>query len=190
MNLYSYVITHDYGFAPNPFQGVLTLATCKPQIRKRASVGDLIMGSGSASGIGNGKIIFVGEVSRTPTTEEYANNALYTSKIPDESIIDGKKGDNIYYKKAGEWYQRENPYHNYSNKENDLSCERVLVCAKFWYFGKNAPQIPEKFNSFIKKGPAHKIISDKNALDDFLAWINTFQTGINGRPSSLLQIKP
>ena len=32
--VYNYRLTHDTGFAPNPYWGILTLATCKPQIRK------------------------------------------------------------------------------------------------------------------------------------------------------------
>jgi Nucleotide modification associated domain 2 len=39
-SVFSYVVTHDKGFAPNPYFGFLTLATCKPQIRKSARVGD------------------------------------------------------------------------------------------------------------------------------------------------------
>ena len=31
MRLHSYVVARDYGFAPNPFLGVCTLATCKPK---------------------------------------------------------------------------------------------------------------------------------------------------------------
>lgn len=31
--LCSYTMTYDEGFAPNPYHGVLTLATCKPKIR-------------------------------------------------------------------------------------------------------------------------------------------------------------
>ena len=44
MNLYSYVITRDYGFAPNPFWNICTLATCKPQIREHALKGDWVAG--------------------------------------------------------------------------------------------------------------------------------------------------
>ena len=29
MRIYAYVVTHDNGFAPNPFHGFCTLATCK-----------------------------------------------------------------------------------------------------------------------------------------------------------------
>ena len=42
--LYSYKMSHDNRFAPNPLFGVLTLATCKPQLRKNAKVGDWIAG--------------------------------------------------------------------------------------------------------------------------------------------------
>lgn len=44
MRLYSYIVAHDTGFAPNPFWGWCTLATCKPRIRKSAGVGDWIIG--------------------------------------------------------------------------------------------------------------------------------------------------
>ncbi|MBQ3833052.1 MAG: hypothetical protein II815_07745, partial [Bacteroidales bacterium] len=42
--LYGYKMTHDTGFAPNPYHGVLTLATCKPLIRKCAKEGYWISG--------------------------------------------------------------------------------------------------------------------------------------------------
>jgi hypothetical protein len=47
MAFYSYKMTRDFGFAPNPFGGFCTLATCKPHIRKKAKVGDWIIGTGS-----------------------------------------------------------------------------------------------------------------------------------------------
>lgn len=49
MRLFSYVVRFDSGFAPNPFYGYCTLATCKPPIRRTALVGDWIIGTGSAS---------------------------------------------------------------------------------------------------------------------------------------------
>lgn len=45
--LYSYVVSTDSGFAPNPFFGVCTLACCKPAIR-RAIGGRLLRQSGRA----------------------------------------------------------------------------------------------------------------------------------------------
>lgn len=44
MKGYSYIVARDYGFAPNPFYGICTLATCKPIIRKHCEVGDYVIG--------------------------------------------------------------------------------------------------------------------------------------------------
>jgi hypothetical protein len=43
MKLYSYVVTHDTGFSPNPFWGCCTLADCKPAIRRTAKIGDWVV---------------------------------------------------------------------------------------------------------------------------------------------------
>lgn len=61
MVLYSYVITRDYGFAPNPFWNVCSLATCKPQIRQHASVGDWIAGFGGKNTEVPHKMVFFDE---------------------------------------------------------------------------------------------------------------------------------
>ena len=38
MNCFRYKLDHDYGFAPNPFHGVITLDTCKGGIRKNKNL--------------------------------------------------------------------------------------------------------------------------------------------------------
>ena len=55
MKLYSYVMIYDTGFAPNPFWGYCTLATCKPGIRRPAEQGDWIIGSGYKQNVGTGR---------------------------------------------------------------------------------------------------------------------------------------
>ena len=77
---YSYIVARDYGFAPNPFYGVLTLATCKPGIRKTASVGDLIIGC-SDKAHGN-KLIYVAQVSEVLTFDQYWNELRFAKKKP------------------------------------------------------------------------------------------------------------
>lgn len=44
LRLFSYKLTNDSGFAPNPFAGVMTLAACKPKIRLCKMPGDWIAG--------------------------------------------------------------------------------------------------------------------------------------------------
>lgn len=46
--LYSYKMTDDSGFAPNPYHGILTLATCKPRMRHNTQVGNWVAGFTSA----------------------------------------------------------------------------------------------------------------------------------------------
>ena len=54
MRLYSYVVRYDIGFAPNPFHGWCTLATCKQDIRIKARVDDWTVGTGSrTTGLGD-----------------------------------------------------------------------------------------------------------------------------------------
>ena len=42
MKYFAYILKLDSGFAPNPFYKFCTLATCKPETRKQAEVGDWI----------------------------------------------------------------------------------------------------------------------------------------------------
>ena len=99
--LYGYKMTHDTGFAPNPYQGALTLATCKPLIRKYARIGYWISGwtSNSVQTRGNDKpfhfkdeeqrLIYLAKVSEVLSFGEYWNK--YPQKRQPEKPIKGKK---------------------------------------------------------------------------------------------------
>ena len=75
--LYSYKMAHDNRFAPNPLFGVLTLATCKPQLRKNAKVGDWIAGwtslhvAHTPTPVGEERLIYLAKVSEKLTFAEY-----------------------------------------------------------------------------------------------------------------------
>lgn len=71
MKIMSYIITHDYGFAPNPYGGFLTLATCKPKIRNSAKIGDILIGIGSSIGAYKNRLIYVAQVSAVVNMNEY-----------------------------------------------------------------------------------------------------------------------
>lgn len=65
MKFYSYVIPRDFGFAPNPYFGYCTLATCKQGIRKSAHVGDWIGAFGAASMTIRGRLVSLMLVDET-----------------------------------------------------------------------------------------------------------------------------
>ena len=71
MKIYSYVVRYDSGFAPNPFGKYCTLATCKPRIRKKAQIGDWVIGTGSVENVGNNKLMYAMKVKEIKSFEQY-----------------------------------------------------------------------------------------------------------------------
>lgn len=187
MNLYSYVVTHDYGFAPNPYGGVLTLATCKPDIRRTAQVGDWLMGTGSANGIGQNKLIYFACISRIISIADYSASTEYRNKVPKKtSDPSSRRGDNIYKNNSdGTWTQLSNSFHGIDEMDHDLGGVNVLVCSEFWYFGINAIEIPNEFQILVKKGPKYKKNTNVPKALKFIEYIKTETTGLRGSPSSL-----
>lgn len=183
MNMFSYVITHDSGFAPNPFQGFLTLATCKPLVRKTAKVGDVLVGTGSASIVGNNRLVYAGFISEVVPLKKYGTDPRFSSKRP---MVKGewfnRHGDNIYEPTDDGWKQRRNPHHVAHDAERDLSGVNVLICEEFWYFGGDAVEIPPQLLGIVKKGPGHKRIEDQNLVQESLQWLRGHEQGVSGRP--------
>jgi hypothetical protein len=70
--LFTYVITTDAGFAPNPFHGVCTLNCCKPVIRRVAQVGDWVAANTSADfPAGPGLLLYAMRITSKMPMSEY-----------------------------------------------------------------------------------------------------------------------
>lgn len=74
--LYSYKMSHDDRFAPNPYFGVLTLATCMSRMRYNTPVGGWIAGwtsrrTSTSTEIGGEQLIYLANVSEKLTFAEY-----------------------------------------------------------------------------------------------------------------------
>lgn len=182
--LIAYVVKHDYGFAPNPYGGFLTLATCKPGIRDAARVGDVLLGTGSVRNVGCDGLIYAARISEIVSTAAYGDQARFAIKRPVAG--QGKErqlGDNIYHLDGDQWVQRQNPFHDEGNQATDLSSLRVLVCSEFWYFGDTAPDLAAHFPDVIKKGPGWRYTTDAQRVSEVLAWLGGFDCGVLGRPS-------
>jgi hypothetical protein len=130
VSLFSYKIVRDFGFAPNPFFGFCTLATCKPQIRKGAKVGDLIVGTGGLGHCRPKRVIFAMRVSEKLTFNEYWHDKRFEKKRPNlGSNWIRAYGDNIYHQvDDGDWLQADS-HHSYvnggvilDNRNRDLGC--------------------------------------------------------------------
>ena len=196
MRLFSYVIARDYGFAPNPFFGLCTLGTCKPVIRKTASVGDWIIGTGSSRRNRRDYLVYAMCVSEAMTFSEYRNGERFQQKKP--NLRGSKKqafGDNIYVKDARNRWQQQNSHHSYvdgspnpHNIDNDTKTDRVLLSSNYAYWGGSGPEIPLRFrdwNGFdicVKRG--HKCIFPDDLVVDFVTWFQSLNaSGFLGAPA-------
>lgn len=159
MRLFSYIVRRDFGFAPNPFYGVCTLATCKPDIRGTAAVGDWVIGTGGAAYKLQGHLIFAMQVSETLSFDGYWSESRFACKRP---ILNGSLkqvyGDNIYHHDGETWVQIDSHHsleggiQNESNVRRDTKYDRVLLATRFVYFGATAPEIPEDLRNGCPTG--------------------------------------
>jgi hypothetical protein len=184
MRLFSYVITHDTGFAPNPFGGLLTLATCKPRIRLVAQPGDWLMGTGSATAIGSDRVVYAAQIKEVVPIATYGEDPRYSFKIP---TLKGepwrRHGDNIYALCSdGALKQRTNLHHREGDIARDTGGKNVLVCEFFYYFGNDAPRLPDRLIGLVKRGPGHRCDASPEQIDALVDWLSGFTPGVLGQP--------
>lgn len=168
---YSYVVARDFGFAPNPFNGVLTLATCKPIVRKGAEVGDFVIGV-TPKWLGN-KLLYMMKVSEVLTFDQYWKDERFSCKRP---VMNGSLkvmyGDNIYHHdEEGNWIQEDSHHSlphgglNEDNLKRDTgTSDRVLISTEFFYFGIHSIEVPKQHVNCLYKCFGQKIIKEKDCL--------------------------
>lgn len=149
-HLYAYIITRDFGFAPNPFHGHCTLATCKPGIRKSAKVGDWILGVGGANlEQVKHKCILLMKVTEKISFNNYWRDSRFSIKKPARNGSHVQMlGDNIYHQDDNNQWIQEDSHHsnadgsfNMTNLERDTSADQVLISEHFYYFGDKAIEV-------------------------------------------------
>lgn len=194
MALFSYIITRDYGFAPNPFPPYCTLATCKPRIRQSAAVNDWVVGIGSAAKGSTMKerLIYAMQVEEKLTFDQYWSDSRFFYKKPRMNGSNRQNyGDNIYHSdKDTNFFIQENSHHslfdgsiNYDNYNRDLKSKFVLISKNYWYFGKDAIQIPQQYRGIVKYGIGHSKIEDNLLITEFVGWLESIRgKGYIGEP--------
>ncbi|MDE0507684.1 MAG: hypothetical protein OXI17_03485 [Gammaproteobacteria bacterium] len=200
MRLFSYKLTVDTGFAPNPFGATLTLATCKPGIRKSKRKGDWIAGFTSkelnCDAVGSERLIYLMKVGEKLLFREYFNDERFQDKIPNMNAKGAlaKAGDNIYAPlpahrinalDAAHFEQKRNPNHFQFNQRGDISGKYVLIADEFYYFGRNALELPDHLRPKIPRGQ-HRYgyrTHDMERVNRLIEYMrDKFRTGCNGLP--------
>ena len=178
MKLFSYVVDHDNGFAPNPYYGVCTLAHCKFGVNGKKNVvelaqkGDWVVGTGGRGkrSVGHGKLIYAMRVDEKLTLKKYYYDVRFQKK---------KRRKNGSYRQG----QGDN-----LNKAKHLRGRYVIISRRYFYFGRNAIKIPIRFREhpihpLEKKGPGFRSRFNEKFVTSVVGWLNTsYRTGILGNP--------
>jgi hypothetical protein len=204
VRLFSYIIVRDYGFAPNPFFGCCTLATCKPMIRSNAGVGDWVIANGGKTKYNReGCLFYAMKVEKIISFSSYWKDPRFRCKRP---VLNGSLkqlyGDNIYHWDNGVCIQL-NSHHslddgqpNQKNIEYDTTVDKILVSEKFVYYGSEAIKVPTKLRRFRSTGEdiccdgrGHRVKTGEivHAFEDWLNDINKW--GVQGLPIEFLSHK-
>jgi hypothetical protein len=163
--LYSYVVEHDTGDAPNPFFGYCTLCNCKYResldmprnVVELAEIGHWVVGTGGANltrSSGNGTIIYAMKVTDKMNLQEYFTSSEFACKKL------GSKGNCRF----GDNFERRTDFDKYERF--------VLISEHFYYFGRNAIKIPKKrFPNLEKRGRRFRSRFEDSYIADFVSWI-------------------
>lgn len=186
--IYSYILKSDSGFAPNINGEVLTLALCKPRIRKSAKVGDyLIAFNGCEDKQKNGdRIMYIAKIKLKTTLDDYYEICMADEKWKRAKLSTVcKNGDCQYKYREGKYIQLPG-CHNASHYERDIGGKYVLYCDDFIYFGRHIEPIPMDLIE-MKGGQGHRSEKNEEFKDKFLKYFdflkNKYQSKIIGDPT-------
>lgn len=195
--LRSYKLTTDSGFAPNPFWGKLTLATCKADIRRVAEEGEWIAGftSGTApwhDPVGEERLIYLMQVERIVPYEEYYRSAEFRDKIPKPDDPDPRRryGDNMYVPIGEGASLRFCPVpgacHGQPDLAKDTSGLNALISGRFVYFGRKPLKLPRDVRPDIPIAQSRfgRFTHDSRRVRAFLSYVH----GVAGLDAGLLNL--
>jgi hypothetical protein len=177
--LYTYIVAHDGGNAPNPFHGTCTLAICKPKIRSTAKVGDIIVGLDH--GKYSNRIVYCMKVSHIFSWADYIKECNTKGSVLNKKIPKGKldQGDCIW-KTSGPTYENSLP--SWSKHKGEvcfntdvLSGKNVLASSEYWYFGKENEQYKIILRGDLQKiipGRGHKSYFNDPYKNNFIKYFN------------------
>jgi hypothetical protein len=177
--LFSYVVDHDTGHAPNPYFGFCTLCRCKYRksptkprnVVELAEPGDWVVGTGGTDkkkSAGHRTIVYAMKVERKLTRDEYFRNRAFSCKKP--------HGSNGEYQMCGDNLKPRNKF--------EAMKQYVLISKKcFFYFGNEAIGIRQKqFPHLEKRGPSFRSDFDDEYIRRFEKWITSYKLGKHGDP--------
>lgn len=189
-NVFSYVVARDEGLAPNPFYGFCTLSCCKTGIRKKAKIGDLVLGTTSRPKGVVAKLLFIMRVTQIMDLNNYWQDPRFLEKRPNLSGSTKQVfGDNFYHKDSGGWIQENSRHTNYDGSPHKKHLAQdtggpVLISNDFVYFGNNCKPVPSSLSWVVKDRSGYKYkcftVSQRQQV---VSHFDGLEKGVHGLPS-------
>jgi len=188
-NIYFYKLTADNGGAPYVRYGLLSLAICKPKIRKTAKEGDLIFGFAANSLHLDNRLLYVARVTKKLCDGKYYKDSRYARRL------------DCIYRPSGTRYvwKRNSAYHGPESISRDLGqhpdyrSANVLLSGDFRYFGiagtdEYKSRFPRVARAIERLGRGHRVWLNeelRRELMDMADWLwRTTKRKVMGQPTS------
>lgn len=173
--IFRYVLMNDTGMAPNPRQGLVTLATCKPGIRQAGAEGDWVIGNFPAPN--NEVVAWAGKIEKSLPIHTYARE--FASR--DDALHElGSDGELRRIPGRHEWY------HQGVDQQRKDRKGRVLVFDKrqSWYFGSDGRPLPIELHHLAAHGQGHRVnLRQPGDLERLVEWLHEQGSpGVHGEP--------
>ena len=191
--IYFYKMTTDSGGAPCVGEGKLSLAICKPSIRRTAREGDIVLGFGGRD-LGE-KLIYVARVATVVRDGHYYDGgSQYEGRL---DCIYRWQGNELVFRRGARVHSQEDREHDVGPGGDHKRKANVLVADEFVYFGNAGtdayktryPRIGQSIEALTQ---GHRINHPPGLYGDLLALcqdcIEKYGTQkILGRPHHSLQ---
>jgi len=126
------------------------------------------------------------EVDEILGLNNYYHDLRFAPKKPNlRGTWQERTGDNFYSLDAnGKWIQHRNRFHlDEFIKQKDTKHARVFIAHRFWYLGRSAAELPERFNPLVG-GRGTRVNHNPKLVKDFRLWVIThFTCGVHDVPN-------
>jgi hypothetical protein len=168
--IFRYILKSDAGMAPCIDRGLVTLAICKPQIRRGARKDDWVIGFRPLPD-SRGLVVWAGRVADSKPV------GAYQRRYPN-------RRDAIYREKENGTFERLLPKYHEGDFHKDIAAPVLIFDRKAtWYFGDKARPFPKALMHLAATGRPTRVHGVRVGDFELLAkWLQHSAPGIHGKP--------
>ena len=172
---YFYKMTCDNGGAPCIDNGILSLAICKPVIRRAANECDVILGFGGKK-LGE-KLIYFAKISKIVVNGEYYHeNEMYSNR---KDCIYRWEDDELIFRDGSKFHDQSHRDHDVVIAKHHKYRANVILANEFVYFGKDGTDEYKNIYSALKESiegmrQGHRINHSQVLIDELRGLYNNY----------------